>query len=260
MKAVEVSRAIAKDVLHMCRTTNSSGLSTEAKNALADLDLVGFSKIENFVSLERCAQLRSEIDRLLADGRIHVWRDELNADKRVFGADRVSAEIRGFYQDPFVKSVINAHEKSENFSGFTMAARIDYVENNKGSGQGWHRDRADYKQTKAILYLTDVDADSGPFSYIEGSHRARSVWLDSWRAGFSPMSTRISDQEVQTFIERTKLKSHEFVGPAGTLFLVNTRGIHRGKPLQLGRHRYAMTNYYWFDSEIPSHIQPLVNG
>jgi hypothetical protein len=55
-------------------------------------------------------------------------------------------------------------------------------------------------------------------------------------------------------------KVKTFFAPAGSLILVDTRGIHRGRPLYKNGERYALTNYYWHKDFPPLHIQKLVTG
>lgn len=81
--------------------------------------------------------------------------------------------------------------------------------------QGFHRD-SDAASIKLLVYLTDVDADAGPHSYVAGTHLDR-----------MPLRLRrYADQEIV----RKHGTGIVVTGPAGTGFFIDTRGIHKGTP------------------------------
>lgn len=92
-----------------------------------------------------------------------------------------------------------------------------------GDGQAqhaelFHRDYDDWRFIKLFVYLTDVDAGAGPHIYVRGSHREDRLM---------PIR-RYSDAEVEGAFGRERFV--QFEGPAGTSFLENTFGFHRGLP------------------------------
>lgn len=89
--------------------------------------------------------------------------------------------------------------------------------------QLWHRDPEDMQLVKVFVYLTDVDNNSGPFSYIPKSHPFSSG------AAKTPQHKdpkRITDAEMQTAFPRESWLT--CTGPAGTMILADTVGYHRG--------------------------------
>ena len=82
----------------------------------------------------------------------------------------------------------------------------------------FHRDVDDWRFVKLFCYLTDVDEDAGPHVFVPGSHRINR--LTSIR--------RYSESEIHAAFGADCEK--RFVGPAGTAFLENTYGFHRGCP------------------------------
>ncbi len=79
----------------------------------------------------------------------------------------------------------------------------------------FHRDVDDWAFYKFFLYLTDVDERSGPHIYVPGSHN-RASHLDI---------RRYTDSEAHELGPEIR-----FTGPAGSCFLENTYGMHRGLP------------------------------
>jgi ectoine hydroxylase-related dioxygenase (phytanoyl-CoA dioxygenase family) len=86
----------------------------------------------------------------------------------------------------------------------------------------FHRDVDDLRFIKLFVYLTDVDENTGPHMFVSGSHRQNRLTAIS----------RYGDSEVeQAFGSRNILS---ITGKAGTAFLENTFGVHRGVPPRQG--------------------------
>lgn len=122
----------------------------------------------------------------------------------------------------------------------------------------FHKD-ASGGDVKAILYLSDVDAVSGPFSYAIGSHKVRSPTLAAWteetidQSGLS--STELAARRSFSALPRTlrrkcalgndllagsavaeRMLGAEWVITAsrGHLVLFDTKGFHRGGMVEQG--------------------------
>jgi len=94
--------------------------------------------------------------------------------------------------------------------------------------QQFHRD-AEPGSIKLLVYLTDVDTASGPHQYVTGTHRDR-----------MPLRLRpYADAEIA----RRHGAAHEVTGGAGTAFMIDAKGIHRGTPPQ-GRPRLVLVVEY----------------
>jgi len=85
--------------------------------------------------------------------------------------------------------------------------------------ENFHRDFDDYRFIKLFCYLTDVDETSGPHVFVRGSHRVNKH-IEAKR----PLS---DDLVAKEFGADNIL---HIVGPAGTSFLENSFGVHRGLP------------------------------
>jgi ectoine hydroxylase-related dioxygenase (phytanoyl-CoA dioxygenase family) len=84
--------------------------------------------------------------------------------------------------------------------------------------ENFHRDVDDWRFVKLFIYLTDVDETAGPHKFVKGSHKVNK--LTDIR--------RFTDEEIaDTFGIENQV---EFQGRAGTCFLENTYGVHRGVP------------------------------
>ena len=82
--------------------------------------------------------------------------------------------------------------------------------------QCFHRDPDDWRFLKLFVYLTDVDAGSGPHVFVAGSHRT---------AG--RLRERLyTTEEIERRHGRESVRA--IAGPCGTSFFADTYGIHRG--------------------------------
>jgi hypothetical protein len=107
------------------------------------------------------------------------------------------------------------------------------------SSQRWHRDEEDRKLVKVFLYLNDVDASAGPFTYLKHSHTT-----GKWRNLF-PMvpprgSLRMPPNEDE-YIPKSDVIAA--TGKAGTMIFCDTTGLHKGG-LATEKNRFMCTLVY----------------
>lgn len=222
---------------------------SDAVELLRTLARDGVVAVAEYWTADKCAAARAEIDRLLFEYPEVVQKFSGGADKRMFGVETKSELLAEFHSDPFL------HGVGEHLGGFrlynfaTLGARIDATSENNGSGDGWHRDAHGY-QYKAILYLSDVGEDNGPFEYLVGSHTRWRAAMEASIGGLPPApNTRYEPAPVERMVRKLGIRVAQFRGKAGTLLLVNTSGIHRGRPLRAGS-RHALTNYCYHPFQI----------
>ncbi|MES2431376.1 MAG: phytanoyl-CoA dioxygenase family protein [Bacteroidota bacterium] len=89
------------------------------------------------------------------------------------------------------------------------------------AAQMYHFDLDRIKFVKFFFYLTDVDGETGPHCYVKGSHKKLHPTLK--RDG------RFSDEEVEKAFGKNNLL--ELSGKKGSIMVVDTRGLHKGKDL-----------------------------
>lgn len=215
----------------------------------------GFMVFQNLYTNGICDRLKNEVDQLHVSYSDQLWKDRYLADKRLFGANQVSDLIDAFYSNEFINSIRDCYYQSKNITGFTMASRIDAVENNVGSGGGWHRDSIFEPQLKAISHLTDVSINNGPFQYLAQPHSHPSKLAVIKKANLLANQNRLNQSIVDQLQMESEYKLTTFTAKKGTLIIVDTTGIHRGSPI-VEDSRYALTNY-WFLNKIPTHIKAL---
>jgi hypothetical protein len=230
---------------------------------LSELRRRGICVIPDYWSSEKCAAARAEIERIIVEYPDCVQKYSNGADSRMFGVESVSPLLNEFHTDAFARGVGELLSGVEFYNFATLAGRIQATSRNEGSGEGWHRDGHGF-QFKSILYLSDVSEKNGPFEFLPGSHSGWRTVFDTVIGDLPPApASRYSPALVDGLIGRFGIAKHGYTATAGTLILVNTAGIHRGRPLETGE-RYALTNYYFHSFQINEErirsFSPLMPG
>ncbi len=88
----------------------------------------------------------------------------------------------------------------------------------KDNAQFFHYDNDFKKFFKVFLYLSDVDKNSGPHSFVQFSHKKKNYKHLFCR--------RIDDQEIKSFYGDQNIIS--FDRPKGSLIFEDTFGLHKG--------------------------------
>lgn len=102
-----------------------------------------------------------------------------------------------------------------------------------GAAQQFHYDMDRLFFLKFFVYLTDVEADNGPHVYVAGSHRRKPASLREDR--------RFSDAEVAAAYPAERIR--HITGPRGTVFVADTRGLHKGEPVRTGERLVLQVEY-----------------
>lgn len=101
------------------------------------------------------------------------------------------------------------------------------------AAQMFHYDMDRIKFLKFFVYLTDVTPNTGPHCFVRGSHIDLKKGLR--RDG------RFEDTEVEQAYDKDSIV--EFCAPKGTIFAVDTRGIHKGVSLKSGQRLILQLMY-----------------
>jgi hypothetical protein len=121
-----------------------------------------------------------------------------------------------------------------------IGLRWSFPDAGEGSGlQAFHRDCDDWRFIKVFVYLTDVDAGSGPHVYVQGTQLEHcNMRLRTY-----------SDSEIMQAYGANRVVS--ITGAAGFGFAVNTHGIHKGmlptqRPRLLLQIQYSLLPVYMY--------------
>lgn len=92
------------------------------------------------------------------------------------------------------------------------------------AAQLFHRDFDRLRFLKFFFYLTDVTEETGPHAFIDRSHRVMPSETLRLR--------RYTDEEVLAAYPRGSMSIIK--GDAGTIFMADTVGMHKGQALESG--------------------------
>lgn len=100
------------------------------------------------------------------------------------------------------------------------------------AAQQFHFDLDRLRFVKVFVFLTDVGEGTGPHLYVRGSHRdVPSRFRHDRRHTDEAVLGKFGD-DVMTI-----------TGPRGTVFLADTRGLHKGRALKTGHRLMFQTEY-----------------
>ena len=98
----------------------------------------GYFILPEFLSRDVCKEMISDIDMYIdkETDRINIWSDEVGADRRVYFVESINDRFNRFYEEPYFREVLASYTGITEPKGFVLAARIDAVNGNIGSGGG----------------------------------------------------------------------------------------------------------------------------
>jgi ectoine hydroxylase-related dioxygenase (phytanoyl-CoA dioxygenase family) len=117
--------------------------------------------------------------------------------------------------DELILSAVEIYYGRPVYLAVAQAHRLEPVEPWRGDSYQWHHDMKG-KYVKAMWLLTDVPRDGQRMTYAAGSHRVK-------RRGLRYEDSRSTEREARRSGELV-----ECVGPAGSVVLFDTNGLHSG--------------------------------
>ncbi len=202
---------------------------------------LGICILEDYFTKAECQTAIEEFEDCLANypDRVQVLESEgCGGDQRLFSIERQSMIAKKFAEDDLIKQVCSQYLGEPGRCHQVLAGKLTASEGKTvNSGGGWHRD-SNTKQFKALLYLSDVENENGPYMFIPSSVNA------SPEMRHDPRGTRFTDKGVKQLCEANNIKPFVVTAKAGTVVLTATNNIHRGANIEKGV-RYSLTNYYY---------------
>lgn len=216
-------KAWAKDKWHGARGGKGEFSGLTQQTALV---------FENDLGKDVCDKLIADIESVLAEpNHPRVWKDAIGADSRILGFERDIGDLIKNLEIDRRLEAIEEYLGVKIRSWYLMANRVLAVENNLGSGGGWHRDSPYSHEVKCIWYLSDVKSENGPFEFVPGTHVNAIERREDYPLGVNRFDA-LKEEEAPV----------EVTAGAGSLLVCDTKCIHRGKPIRRGV-RYAVTIY-----------------
>lgn len=242
--AVPALRSVLASVSIRDAAPDSSAMKNKH---VADLFNQGFSQVDGFLTeeeCETCVDFLKELERKNPNAGYEYDRRFWIYDEIL---DKIPEPMRNFMLSPMLKGVAEEYLGKKVSNEVMLANIVRHGGANLGSGNGWHRDGT-RPGVKAIVYLVDVTPDNGALTIVRESFKKRDIQSDSTAYGLNQFDVTLRaegyNERIDTLLAKAPERRKSFTGKRGTVFLFETRGLHRGLPIQKQGERYALTNYY----------------
>jgi hypothetical protein len=198
----------------------------------------GYVVFQDVLAPQLCENILMESEKI--PGRTRIMDGGVEGDGRVYFNRKAPVGIRFDYESsdlissPMLQQLIfdeSILSFAQNYLG--SAPILDLVAMwwhttyskvpDKEAAQWFHFDMDRLKWIKFFFYITDVDTNTGPHTFIARSHRSLGIPFNLRSKGY----LRLTDQEVASSFKAKQYK--EFTGARGTLIVEDTRGLHKGK-------------------------------
>ena len=171
----------------------------------------GVCIVERYLDGERLIAIQRAADAILS-GRPEGAPGKRDCDHLDLPHHPIFANV---LLDEFVIAVFEAYYGRDLCLAHTKLQRLDPTTPYEDRNFRWHHDTKG-KYVKAMWLLTDQPPDGQRMSFIKGSHRP-------WRPPGTYDESRFTDGDARHIGQVV-----ECAGPAGSLVLFDTNGIHRG--------------------------------
>ena len=221
---------------------------------LEELKKEGILVIPDYFNRSKCEMIISQIELFSKSKSAVKKRDEgVGGDIRIFKFEDYSKDALSFSQDKFLIDIVSKYSNQLLQTRYVLGGKVSFEKGAKtNSGGDWHRD-GDVVQMKAMVYLSDVGDENGPFSFIKSSRnfdfiRRNNKYPFAQKMlfklkGLPTKPPRYNNKFIMNQSGITE-KIYKVYGKAGTLIIFDGSYIHRGDVIKLDS-RYSLTNYYY---------------
>ena len=187
------------------------------------------------MGLDQPSLVREDERDVSAAGSLRVYREDRSSPKGIrydFPVATLLAnpDVQELLCDPSILGVAQSYLGSLPMADvLTMWWNTAYSDRpSEAAAQFYHFDMDRIKWLKFFIYLTDVDTNNGPHTFIAGSHKSGGIPPSVLKKGY----VRLTDEEVSKHYSPADFI--EFTGKRGTVLAEDTRGLHKGKHVTQG--------------------------
>lgn len=200
----------------------NDGRDLKAMTAADDLERDGLAILQPLLSLEQVDRM---VDYFRSRNVVGPGGVEMPLESLPYGAAAAAYTLDTVLDCPGLVEVLNSPEMLRIASRYlgckptlsSLGVRWSFSgAHGKTRTQDYHRDLDDWRFFKLFVYLTDVDEESGPYTYVRGSHKMP----------FGLTAKAYNPTKLEHRYGVGKVTS--VLGPRGTTFLADTLGIHCG--------------------------------
>lgn len=149
------------------------------------------------------------------------------------------------------KQLITLAAKYLNANPVVIGSRLYYSIAHKNreflTPENWHVDSGDgLRFIKTFIALSNIESSNGPTGFIQGTHQSLPRKYYSGR--------RFFPEEIE---QKFKGRFVEATGKVGTIYFVDTRGLHRGTPVREGSR---LLFHYLYGTDFFGSARPTTFG
>lgn len=215
----------------------------------------GIAVIENFMPPEFCHSIANQSSKILLELRKGLIDDSYKFYRfteygiyRLLNFDTICSKSQKFFNDRVINNLATSYVGKGARSYQRMIELKCDLEKNSISETN-HFD--DWRHRfKAFLYLTDVEIENGPFAFYPKSHTGKHWKMQRLLKEYNYFKYHkngdfgyFNNKETQEFEKNTGFAKVRYPGRAGTLILVDTKGVHSGTNLISGQ-RILLASYF----------------
>jgi hypothetical protein len=197
------------------------------RDVLEELEREGIAIVPGFFAKEDCDRILSELDGIYDAIKAGTFggKYQYNHEKliRTIETDTVAETTKQFFQHPVLDEIAKAYIDPRAYS--------------------YRRE----SELKFFLYLTDVEKENAPFTYLTRTHKQfkgrRKKDLEYERDGETGAYGHFHPQEVRELRRHLECEEKVCIAKAGTLIIADFRGLHKGTPLKAGRRVLLNATY-----------------
>ena len=138
------------------------------------------------------------------------------------------------------------------------------------TSQRWHRDQEDYKMLKVFILFSNVNENNGPTQYIKetnfsGKHKniaPNMTWTKDHWSNKNKLLKKVYNLIREKIPYNYPLPKHNIVkatGKIGTIFFIDTNGLHKGGQVKDGIRLLTHCNYLRESAPMLKKGMPLEN-
>lgn len=245
---------IVADVLGKAIKSQFSFFKNLNPDWLSEMQQNGFVRISNLMSPVSALKTRKDFENKNGVAS-HVWDDhqEKMGAKKSQGQPQCALSPSDVLSNDVLRNLFLNEEVLDLVEGYLGApgrlfhinAMCSFPSKKDGIGQKFHRDNSHPIFCVLFAYLSDVDDDTGAHQYYKHTHD---------RSRFEEYYPNLNSDDffdlpndsygVEELLESSIPSSRETInGHAGTCFLSDPRGLHRGLPPRTGNRWLAWARY-----------------
>lgn len=202
---------------------------------LAELRTDGITVLENYLSADDVSRLSSEMNQLNQLGKFGESIQE--------GGDTISPLIiddtykkypltYNFFTDVFLHKIAYHYFNDYNEAHSRIGSWVKSVSHDVNDSGNHHLHWDPGLAIKALLYISDVSAEAGPFQYVKATHKLNHQHrIDTWKSNESMIDCKriCTNNAMESAVEG-----------AGTCILFDTSISHRRGPIKENHNREVL--------------------